>query len=377
MVQSLPVFMKRSLPIIALVLMAIIGGGRTADAKPIHAAVEAAKAFVEAEAFNGVVLIAGDADAPAFTLAHGIANAETNTVATPETAYHIGSISKWFTTLVALRLVDRGELTLDAPLGPWLPALPEETATRVQLVHLLSNASGIPDGVMAAFREDRRIVDLPLSARQAAERYGRGALQWTPGEGWDYALTNWVLVRAILERATGRSFETLIDEEIIRPMGLQHTGVPVRNRLGEAPGVAAAYAALTPEPKRNMPPVPTYAAAAGTLYSTAEDLRRAADIVYEGTFLSSGALQDLSTVRVAEQDYALGGRMRRVAMGAGVPDLRVPWETGAMGGFKTLLAHVPGDGVTIVILNNTDRSQSSLNELAEQLLRAIYAPPAE
>lgn len=362
--------MKSIKSIFQVVALLALSLGGCAGNPPRGQAIDAAQSFIMAPDFDGVVLIADGAKSKPFVRAHGVANAESGVAATAKTRYQVGSISKWLTTLVVLRLVDEGKLTLDAPVGTWLPSLPPETARGVTLRHLLSNTSGIPNGLMAAFRKDRSIAELPMSTEQAALRFGSDPLQSKPGERWDYSHTNWVLVRAIIEQASGKSFETVVDEQLIRPLHLADTGIPAGTDFTEVPHAAMAYKALTPTPQRKMDSVPTYVAASGTFYSTAAELRRVADAVYEDDYLSADSRKALSTVLVPEQNYALGGRVKTLSLAG--RERQVAWETGAMGGFKTLLAHVLDDGRTVVILNNTDKSQSDLDNAAERFLQAMY-----
>lgn len=353
----------------SLVTLVLLLGGCAGHAPRGHA-IDSAQSFIMAPDFNGVVLIADGPGAKPFVRAHGVANAEAGIMATEQTRYQVGSISKWLTTLVVLRLVDQNKLTLDVPIGTWLSSLPPETAQRVTLRHLLSNTSGIPNGLMAAFRKDRSIADQPMSTEQAALRFGSEVLQSKPGERWDYSHTNWVLVRAIIEHASGKSFEAVVNEQLIRPLHLTDTGIPTGTGFTDVPHAAVAYKALTPTPQRKMDSVPVYVAASGTFYSTAADLKRVADAVYERSYLSADSRKALSAVQVAEENYALGGRVKVLPLSG--RDRQVAWETGAMGGFKTLLVHVPGEGRTVVILNNTDKSQADLNDAAERFLRETY-----
>ncbi|WP_225410674.1 serine hydrolase domain-containing protein [Stigmatella hybrida] len=318
--------------------------------------------------FHGVVLVAAGRGQAPYLRAHGMANAEAGVAATAATRYQIGSVSKWLTSIVVLRLVERGTLGLDTPIGQWLPALPEQTRERVLLRHLLSNTSGIPNGVMEAYKKDRSMALRQLSAAEAARTYGSGALQAVPGAAWDYSLTNWVLVRALLEQANGKSFEQTVEEELLGPLKLKDTGLPAGS-FADVPGAAMGYTALQPVPQRKLEPVPAYAAASGTFYSTAEDLRRIAEAIDGGGFLSADSVRELSTVTVPEARYALGGRVETVLLGG--RNREVTWETGQLGAFKSVVAHVPGGGATVVILNNTNLPQSELGAAAQRLLQAI------
>jgi Beta-lactamase. len=115
-------------------------------------------------------------------------------------------------------------------------------------------------------------------------------------------------------------------------------------------------------------PRPPFLAAAGGYYSTAADLLRFAHRVYDTDFLTPGSRAALTTVEVASDDYALGGRIRTVAMG-GV-DVRAAWETGNTNGYRSVLGHRLDGRGAVVILNNNAVSQRTMDEFAEALLRA-------
>jgi CubicO group peptidase (beta-lactamase class C family) len=340
-----------------------------ATAVPVHVARGASStAPWPGQDFSGVVLARNGTHAPARTSVHGFADAGRRHPVTADTRFQIGSVSKWVTTLAVLRLVDRGQLSLDQPIRTYLPALHTDAADKVTLRYLLSNTSGIPDGAMHAFRQNPATARLAMSKAQAALRFGNGPLQFTPGQRFDYSVTNWIIVAAIMEKVAGKPFARIIDDELARPLHLEGTGVPAGSFLhAQKAAVAYADAAATAV---KMGPVPDFAAASGTIYSTAGDLARLAAATYEGKLLSPDSRAALLTVESTEDNYALGGRVRRLKLGGKPRD--VAWESGTIGGFKTLLVHVPGDGKTIVILNNTNISQGSQADMAEAMLDKLY-----
>lgn len=283
---------------------------------------------------------------------------EANTPAAATTRYAIGSVSKWLTTAAVLRLTGREALSLDAPVATYLTAMPGE-AGQVPLRHLLSNTSGIPDRLVEAIRTDPTWRTSTASAREVVRRFVPGDVAFTPGTRFDYTVLNWVIVRAILEQRTGRSFAALIDDLVLRPARLAHTGLAERG-FDKVAGLAPAYASVTP-PKRKMDPVPAFAAASGSFCADAGDLLRAAHVVFGPTLLSPAARAEMLTVRVAQEDYALGGRVRMIA------GRRWAWETGKVGGYRTHLAHDVAGDRTIVVLGNTDTSQAAIAMLVEQL----------
>jgi CubicO group peptidase (beta-lactamase class C family) len=119
--------------------------------------------------------------------------------------------------------------------------------------------------------------------------------------------------------------------------------------------------------KRKMSAVPPMVAASGTIYSTAADLVAIADAVYAGDLLSPKARAELLKVQHAPEDYALGGRVRKISGGRHT----VVWNSGVMGGFKTLLVYAPDNGAAVVLLNNTDMEQSDQAGIATSLMDIV------
>lgn len=313
--------------------------------------------------FNGVVLVRTAAMAAPQVRAFGAANIEQPSATGPDTAFQIGSMSKWLTSVAVLRLVDRGVLQLDVPIGRWLPDMAASGAT-VTLRHLMSNTSGIPNGLTPALKRDPAAVMQPMSMARAASLFVGEAPAFTPGSKFDYLPTNWIVVGAILEQVTGKPFADVLADEVLRPAGARATGIP-QVMFDKLPGAARAYGSTLPrQPK--MTPHLGFVAASGTVYSTAPDLARLAHAVYETGLLSPSARAELSRVYVAEQSYALGGRVLTMQLGG--KTRRVSSESGALGGYKSLLLHVAGEDATVVLLNNTDMDQSQLADMGKQLL---------
>lgn len=314
--------------------------------------------------FHGVVLTRASRTGPVLVRTFGLARAEPAQATRADHLYQIGSVSKWISAVAVLRLVDQGKLQLDVPIGQYVPGLPSATGTTVTLRHLLSNTAGIPNGVQQAYKLDPGIATLPLDHRQASLRFASAPLAFVPGSGWDYSPTTWIVVAAVIEQAAGQPYERAITDLVLAPAGLRSTAVPGAP-FRDMPGAALAYRNRLPWELAMTPHIP-FVAASGTLYSTAADLAQLAYTVYDTDLLSPGAKAELWRIVVPAQEYALGGRVRQLSVGGRART--VAWQTGATGGFKTVLAYVPDSGQTVVILNNTDLSQGELARAAEALL---------
>lgn len=317
--------------------------------------------------FSGVVLVRSHSTARPQVRAYGLANIEKKLPVKADTPFQIASISKWMSSVAVLRLVDQGKLALDAPVNTYLPELPPHTGA-ITVRQLLSNSAGIPNGVMQEYKKDNAIANLQLSHLEASQRFATGKLLFAPGSGWEYSPTTWILVGALIERATGKPYARAMQDLVLMPAGLKSTAVPAK-AFQDMPGAALAYKAA-PSSELNMAPHIVFVAASGTLYSTAADLANIAHVVYDTPLLSAAARTELSRVVVPSENYALGGRVRKMQLGG--HERSVAWQTGAVAGSKSLLAYVPGEGKTVVILNNTNMAQSTLATAAEAMLQTLY-----
>ncbi|MCW4460563.1 beta-lactamase family protein [Sphingomonas sp. BT-65] len=324
--------------------------------------------FVRANNFHGVVVTARGGRIT-YARAFGMADIAAGRPATVDTIYGIASISKWLTSVTALKLVEQGRMTLETPISALLPEFRADTGARVKLVHLLSNTSGIPNGFIAAAKLDSSLVTTDLGTAESVRRFCQGDLVFEPGSRFDYAMTNWFLLVAIVERLTGKAFQDAMRAITLDPLGLRHTRADAA--APAAPGTALSYRTTEPPVIWPDPRTPVMAAGGG-YFSNAGDLVRAAHGVFDLGFLRPESLAALRMIRVPEQDYSLGGRVRMLTI-AGKP-VQAAWETGRTAGFRSVLGHRYDDGSTVVILNNTGLSQKLLDDFADQMFGAAPRP---
>ena len=312
--------------------------------------------------YSGVAAVRKDARSPLVTHAGGLALREEKQPVTKDTRFLVGAMTRWITAITVLRLADMGRLDLDAPIARHLPELPAANGA-VTLRQLMSNRGGIPNGLLDALRKDKATENLEIGPVEAALRFGTGTP--VPGAQWDDSATNWILVAAVVERARKEPFTETVEELVLAPAGVRDTSFAATGYEDEV-GMAVAYSATG---QRNTTAVPPMLAASGTLYSTARDLVAIADAAYLNKLLSEKARKELTTVAVASESYALGGRVKTLATGKGARSLA--WVTGSLGGYTSLLAYDPADGRAVVLLNNTDVQQSELARIAAALFAEL------
>ncbi|MCF3180542.1 beta-lactamase family protein [Streptomyces polychromogenes] len=144
----------------------------------------------------------------------------------------VASIAKAYSGAVALRLVDRGRLSLDDTIGERLPALPADWHA-VTLRELLQHTSGLPD--FSADPEFLRILQADprhrFDPRTLLGFVADEPLLFRPGTLYEYSNSDNIAVALMAEAATGRRYEELLEELVYRPLGLRETSLPLGYRL--------------------------------------------------------------------------------------------------------------------------------------------------
>jgi D-alanyl-D-alanine carboxypeptidase len=160
--------------------------------------------------------------------ARGRVDVRSNTLASPQDRFRIGSMSKTFVATVALQLVSEGVFSLDDRAADWLPPNVVQrvaNADRVTLRELMSMRSGIPD-YLSTNRFWAKVDENPTHDWAASEAlpfiFDRRPM-FQPGRRFYYSNTNYILMQLVLESATGQPLHELVRQRILDPLGLQNT----------------------------------------------------------------------------------------------------------------------------------------------------------
>jgi D-alanyl-D-alanine carboxypeptidase len=141
----------------------------------------------------------------------------------PRSRFCIYSITKTFTAVCVLRLDAEGLLGLDDPIRQWFADLPVPDTILVS--HLLQHTSGLPDyGPLPEYHDAVRTRPSdPWTDQEFFDATLRKGLLFEPGNGWSYSNIGYLLLRRIIERATGKSFRQCVDDQIVSRLGLKDT----------------------------------------------------------------------------------------------------------------------------------------------------------
>lgn len=317
--------------------------------------------------FNGSILVA-ERGAVILKKGYGPANREWDIPNTPSTKFRLGSITKQFTSMLILQLVEKGKLEIDGKLSEYLPYYRQDTGSRITLHHLLTHTSGIPSYTgLPRFFED--VSRDPYSVEEFVKTYCSGDLEFEPGSKYRYNNSGYFLLGAILEEVTEKSYEELLKERIFEPLGMQDSGYDRHSPVipNRASGYSNTFEGYTNAPYLDM----SLPYAAGSLYSTVEDLYIWDQALYTEKLLSAKMKKLMFTPYVANYGYGWG--IRRKSLPDREEKLTSISHGGGINGFNSLIERLVDDRHLIVLLNNTPGA--NLGEMSNAIIRILYDKP--
>jgi CubicO group peptidase (beta-lactamase class C family) len=180
---------------------------------PVGQKLDAYLTRLEGFGFAGSLLVAKDGQI-LLHKGYGLADREKGIPFTPETVFDIGSITKQFTAAAILKLESEGRLKVTDPLGKYFD-VPQDKAG-ITLHHLLTHSAGLKDVFGDDYEEMSRdgLVKAALSSQ----------LLWPPGTRYQYSNSGYSLLAAIVEKVSGRPYETYLRETFFQPAGMEKTG---------------------------------------------------------------------------------------------------------------------------------------------------------
>jgi CubicO group peptidase (beta-lactamase class C family) len=298
-------------------------------------------------------------------MGYGYANFEWDIHCTPDTKFRLGSITKQFTSMLIMQQVEKGAIALDDSLTKYLPTYPKATGDRVTVRHLLNHTSGIPSYTeIININSDRKAY--PLDSLIAL--FSRRPLEFDPGTRFKYNNSGYVLLGAILEKVTGRSYEQLLKERILDPLGMEDTGYDHAGPILKKRAAAYERAGDVRNAEFLDMSVPY---SAGAMYSTVEDLFVWDRALYTDKLLSEKSKGEY--FKPGLSNYAFGWGIGSFRLGRTTDTVRTISHGGGINGFNTLIVRVPEQQHLIVLLNNT--GAAPLNEIATAILGILYGKP--
>ncbi len=299
--------------------------------------------------------------------AYGMADLELGVRMEPDMIFRIGSMTKQFTAVAILMLMEQGKLAVSDPITKFLPDYPTQSKA-ITVEHLLTHTSGIKSYTDINEWQPLRRKDMPLS--EIIALFKDKPMDFAPGERWRYNNSGYILLGAIIEKVAGLTYEAFLQKNIFDPLGMTRTyyGSAARIIPGRIPGYGpgpdngflnADYLSMT-QPY-----------AAGSLLSNVDDLA-----VWNAALLAGKVLKPETLARAWTPYKLADGTSTGYGYGWGVGEYegrRMIAHGGGINGFATDGILFPEDKLFVTLLTNStvgNRAPGSYNFRAAGLALA-------
>ena len=346
---------RMSLPVLVLLALALsglsprastAGQAATANDSALAAKIDAVMAEIYKPGEPGAAVIVRKDGQTIFRKGYGMADLELGVPVEPDMVFRLGSITKQFTAVSILMLAQDGKLKLQDEITKFLPDYPTQ-GRRITVEHLLTHTSGIQSYTdmpewLPLWRKD-------FTVKELVDLFKDKPMQFEPGRSWAYNNSGYVLLGAIIEKTSGKTYEDFVADNIFKPLGMKgscygNTDPVIPRRV---PGYQAAKGGFVNAPYLSM----TQPYAAGSLLSTVDDLAIWSDAVFAGKLVRREWLSKAFT------PYRLqNGELSGYGYGWFVGDLaghRSIEHGGGINGFTSYEMTFPEDRIFIAILTNS------------------------
>lgn len=289
---------------------------------------------------------------------YGLANLEEKIPVHSGTNFRLASVTRQFTAMGIMMLVERGKMAFDDSLRKFFPGFPDY-ASNITIRHLLQHTGGLIDyESLLADTATVQVLDNEVLNMMMAQ----DSTYFPPGTEYRYSNSAYAVLAMVIAKVSGLSFAQFLAENIFKPLEMSHT-VAYEKGISEVKHRAYGYT-LQDSTFVFTDQSPTSAVLGdGGIYSSIVDLFKWDQALYTDKLVALATLQQAFTpgqlANGAALDYGFGWRIdtykghRRV------------YHTGSTEGFRTIIQRYPDDQFTVIILTN--RSDPELSELANRL----------
>src|SRR6266545_1080982 len=299
---------------------------------------------------------------------YGMANLELGVPVAPEMVFRLGSITKQFTAVAILMLVEDGSLSLSDDITRFLPDYPTHGQS-ITIAQLLTHTAGIKNYTEMPELPSLWRKDLTLD--ELIGLFKDQPLDFAPGEQWAYSDSGYVLLGAIIEKVSGMRYAEFVQQRIFTPLGMTHSSYDTTAEImpGRVAGYSRTEAGFANAAYLSM----ALPYAAGSLAASVDDLARWDAALYSDTLVKqttlTRAFQSATLTNGQPTGYGYGWELGNYAGHA------FSEHNGAINGFSTQMMRLPSDKVYVAILTNCDSCRGSLGTLAFTIAALVIGEP--
>ena len=302
-----------------------------------------------------------------FESSYGLSNLDEGIENKPETIFKIGSMTKQFTAICILKLVEEEKLALNDVVTSFYPEWFNDHAL-ITIRQLLSHQSGVQD--LPKFKKIRELIMVESTPDELIEIISGAPLEFVPGDEYAYSNSNYVILGGILEQVTGKTYGSVLNEHIFKPLGMENTYFAP---LSEIPDNHASGYFSRPETFAPAPEVShSLMYAAGGLWSTIGDMAKWNEALYTNRIIN----RELIELAFAPQslnggvltDYGFGFRSCAIN---GMPSIE---HGGGVFGYNSYGIRIESEGAYVIILSNFEGG-NKYADLAAQIAAITINKP--
>ena len=275
-----------------------------------------------------------------------------------DTKFQIASLTKSFTAMLIMQLVNEGKLDLEKPISTYLPNYPRENANKINIHQLLTHTSGIPN-----VKNDTK-VNRP---EDMVNQFANEPLDFEPGTNFEYSNSGYTLLGFIIETVTEKTYEKVLKEKIFNPLKMENSGYykhrPIIKKMSS--GYTTWYPDYFDVDKSDE----SSAYSAGGLYSTVDDMLLWNNALSNESLLPQKYMDMIFTKHSPDGDghYGYGWELRKMTIGNTSETIETVGHSGRMSGYRTSIVRIPETNSSVILFNNTS------NAFLNGINKAIFA----
>lgn len=316
----------------------------------------------------GIALLVARKGQVIYQKAYGSANLELDVPLQPDMVFHIGSITKQFTAIGILQLIEQGKISLQDSLHQFIPDFPRKDHT-ITIEHLLTHTSGLKE-YMVIDHPDPYIKRHDLSLQIIIDHFKNAPLDFEPGTRYAYSNSGYAILGRIIEKVTGKPYHEYMKENVLDRAGLKHTSFA--NEQTIVPKRVAGYTRDAGFYENTYYETTSVGIAVGDLLSTLPDLLEWNKALYQSKLIKKPLLEKAFT------PYRLkDGSTTNYGYGWQLDSLygrRCIYHAGQVSGFISFEFYFPDDDVFLALSSNV-KSGEDQTEFSDNRFKLFFQLP--
>ena len=315
-------------------------------------------AYAKLNQFNGTILISKSGQT-IFEKAYGYRDAEKQIKVTTNDIFQLGSLTKSFTAVLVMKLVEEKKLSLNTRITSFFPAVhPEKEITIAQL---LSHTSGIREELRDAKFRAKVLSGKSINKQEMLDYYAAAPLDFEPGTAFSYSNSGYNLLGMVIEKLTGKSYGAAMQQFIFKPLGMNNSGFDYARLQSRLKTKGYSYLSSTRiVPAKVWDASGTYSS--GGLYSNTKDLAVWNKALKENKLISAAGL--IKCYTPVKEDYGYGWFIDSLE------HKKIAYHAGNVEGSTSYFARIPEDDICIIMLIN--HTSTNIETIGSKIIALLY-----